>query len=151
MTLNTSPSSGSFVAAPIELADSASVIGVILFAHGSRDPLWFQSLESIKLAMTVAHPNRPVVLAYLEMASPTLMEAVDHLVQIGLNQLTVLPMFLGVGKHLRADLPELIQAVKAKHPEVAVFLQPAIGEQPGFARWVAALPLSRAPNDTPTP
>jgi sirohydrochlorin cobaltochelatase len=151
MTPNTTPSTGTAAPAPPSAPIPASALGVILFAHGSRDPLWFQSLESIKLAMAAAHPDRPVVLAYLEMASPTLMEAVNQLVQIGVNRLAVLPIFLGVGKHLRTDLPALIQAVKARHPGVAVFLQPAIGEQPGFATWVAALPLSCAPEGGPPP
>ena len=130
---------------PAPVMGSEPRLGVVLFAHGSRDPLWFKPLEAIQQAMAAAHPERHVMLAYLEMASPTLMDAVNTLVEQGTLGVAVLPIFLGVGKHLRADLPEIVQAIKARHAGLEVHLQPAIGEQPGFAHWVASLPLTLSP------
>ncbi len=37
-------------------------------------------------------------------------------------------MFLGMGKHAREDLPELVVQLRGEHPGVAFEVSPAIGE-----------------------
>jgi sirohydrochlorin cobaltochelatase len=63
---------------------------------------------------------------------------------------TVLPMFLGAGGHVRKDLPLLIDALRAAHPAGLTWtLQPAIGEiaasPSAMARWPPQLDSPRAP------
>ena len=48
----------------------------------------------------------------------------------GAQQLTVLPMFFGVGKHAREDLPEIIRTLQATWPQLALTCEPAVGEHP---------------------
>jgi sirohydrochlorin cobaltochelatase len=43
---------------------------VILFAHGAREPVWAQPLESIRDRLRAA--GTPVELAFLEFMSPSL-------------------------------------------------------------------------------
>ena len=40
----------------------------------------------------------------------------------------VFPLFLGVGKHAREDLPLLVEQIRAAHPDVGIELLPAAGE-----------------------
>ena len=116
--------------------------GTILFAHGSRDPLWRKPIETV--AQTVAHldPDGQVACAFLELCQPDLPPCVEYMVANGALQLTVVPMFLGVGKHAREDLPVLMQDLKAKYPHVNFTLKAAIGEEPQLIELMARLAIA---------
>ena len=51
--------------------------------------------------------------------------------------LHVLPIFLGMGKHLRQDLPELMETLRRKHPQVNLQLAPSVGENHEVLRAIA--------------
>ena len=57
--------------------------GIVLFAHGARDPEWSRPFEAIRDRLRAQRPEYPVELAYLEMMSPRLDEAIDALVAEG--------------------------------------------------------------------
>jgi len=115
--------------------------GVVLFAHGSRDPLWSRPMEAVAARMREIEPDVAVRCAYLELMQPDLAGAVRELVDSGARQITVLPMFLGVGRHARHDLPELVAALGVAHPQVGVVLKPAIGEDARVVDLLAAIGL----------
>ena len=102
--------------------------GLILFAHGARDPRWAAPFEAVAEAVRAARPGLPVRLAFLEFMSPTLPAAGAELAAAGCDRITVLPMFLGAGGHVRKDLPLLLDELRQAHPDLGVTLQPAIGE-----------------------
>jgi sirohydrochlorin cobaltochelatase len=102
--------------------------GLILFAHGARDPRWAAPFEAVAARLRAQRPGLPLRLAYLEFMAPTLAEAGAALVAAGCTRIEVLPMFLGAGGHVRQDLPRLVQALEAAHPGLTVGLHPAIGE-----------------------
>ena len=102
---------------------------IILFAHGSRDPQWHKPIQSVAERITQRSPATLVRCAYLELTEPDLPHVANELVAQGATSLSVVPMFLGVGRHAREDLPELIQALKVSHPAVDIQCQPAVGEQ----------------------
>lgn len=102
--------------------------GLILFAHGARDPRWAAPFEAVAVRIRAARPDVPVRLAYLEFMTPTLAGAAAELVALDCQHLQVLPMFLSAGGHVRKDLPLLLNAVRATHPGVQVRLATAIGE-----------------------
>ena len=110
---------------------------IILFSHGSRDPLWRAPMEAVAQRITAAHPERPVVCAYLELCPPSLPEAAAQLVHHGATHITVVPMFLGTGKHAREDLPLLVEALRSTHPAVQFHVQTAIGEDPRMTALMA--------------
>lgn len=111
--------------------------GIVLFAHGSRDPQWRAPIERIATLIQELSPKAQVRCAYLEMATPDLPSAVDELAQLGLRSLLVLPIFLGVGKHLRQDLPELIETLRRKHPQIVLQVAAAVGENEEVLRAIA--------------
>lgn len=115
---------------------------VVLFAHGSRDPLWRQPIEAVAAGMADSAPQVPVRCAYLELCAPDLNTVVHELLALGVQSMTVVPMFLGVGKHAREDLPQLMQALQAQHPRIQLTLRPAIGEDPAMIELMAKIALS---------
>jgi sirohydrochlorin cobaltochelatase len=110
---------------------------LILFAHGARDPLWSRPFETVAQRIRALRPQTQVRLAYLEFMQPRLTEAGDELAGMGVSTVTVVPMFLGAGGHVRRDLPALLDDLKRRHPDVAWVLQPAIGEAPSVIEAMA--------------
>jgi sirohydrochlorin cobaltochelatase len=59
----------------------------------------------------------------------------------GADRVTILPMFLGTGRHAREDLPLLVGQLEASHPGVAFVLQKAIGEDGRVLDLIAKIAL----------
>ncbi len=114
---------------------------VLLFAHGSRDPLWREPIEAIAARMKQLAPSVPVRCAYLELTEPDLPTAAAELAASGISSLTVVPLFLGVGRHAREDLPKLVDALRQRHPHITVALKSAIGEDAQIVNLIAELSL----------
>ena len=117
---------------------------IILFAHGSRDPLWRLPMEAVAARIAALAPGVPVACAYLELTQPDLPTAAAGLIEAGAKAVTVVPLFLGVGKHAREDLPTLMSGLAAAHPGVAWTLQPAVGENPALVELLARIALDDA-------
>ena len=119
---------------------------IILFAHGSRDPLWHKPIQAVAERISQRSPSTVVRCAYLELTEPDLPHVANALVAEGATSLSVVPMFLGVGRHAREDLPELVNTLKAEHPAVDINCQPAVGEQNSLLDLLADIALGRANN-----
>ena len=115
------------------------ISGIVLFAHGSRDPLWRAPIEAVQSYILAHQPGVAVRCAYLELSTPDLPQAVQDLVSQGATTVTVVPMFLGTGKHAREDLPVLVQELRAQHPDVHIHVQAAIGEDPRMTALMASI------------
>lgn len=102
--------------------------GLLLFAHGARDPNWALPFEGVAAIIRKQQPSLPVELAFLEFMSPALPEAGQRLAALGCTHVSVVPLFLGAGGHVRKDLPVLLADLAQTHAGVAWQLQPAIGE-----------------------
>jgi sirohydrochlorin cobaltochelatase len=101
--------------------------GLILFAHGSRDPVWAQPFEAMLARIQQAAPQIPCALAYLELMQPDFASTTAILVERGVTHIRVLPAFLAVGKHLRVDLPEMIAQALVTHAGLQIEALPAAG------------------------
>lgn len=102
--------------------------GVILFAHGSRDPLWRRPMEAVAERIRARTPALAVRCAYLELTEPDLPTTAAELAGLGLTDVRIVPMFLGAGRHVREDLPALVADLRLQHPQVQWDLQPPVGE-----------------------
>jgi sirohydrochlorin cobaltochelatase len=119
----------------IKTVQSNESTGVVLFGHGARDPRWREPFEKL-LSIVAASHGGPVALAFLELMSPNLGDACKALVQRGARRIVVVPVFLGVGGHLRRDLPELVEAAQRDTP-VPIEVVPAIGEDADVVNAIA--------------
>ena len=117
--------------------------GVILFAHGSRDPLWRGPIEAVASLIRQTSPGTPVECAYLELCEPNLPHAVQMLVKQGALHIRLLPVFFGMGKHTREDLPDILRELKQAHPGVHFELLRPAGEHPEITTLLARLALDQ--------
>ena len=114
---------------------------VVLFAHGSRDPQWRVPIDAVAQEMTRQSPQVAVHCAFLELTSPDLPSVVRMLVAQGHRSLRVVPMFLGVGRHAREDLPLLLEQLRAQYPALQLQATPPVGEMPELTHCLARLAL----------
>ena len=121
-------------------------LGILLFAHGARDPAWAQPFEAVarRLSERATAQGHAVTLAFLEFMSPDILAAGAALAAQGCTEVAVVPLFLGAGGHVRKDLPDLLAELSKQHPAVRWQLHVAIGEADTVveAMAIAALTLT---------
>lgn len=127
---------------PLMAPETATAI--ILFAHGSRDPQWRVPIEAVAADIQARQPGVQVRCAYLELCTPSLPDAATDLIAAGAIRIRVFPLFFGVGKHAREDLPLLIEQLRAEHPHIPVELLPTAGEYAPVTALMADIALSPA-------
>lgn len=112
---------------------------LLLFAHGSADPKWAEPFVRLQAVIRQRDPVRVVELAYLERMTPSFDEAVAALHARGIGQITVAPLFLALGGHMRKDLPKLVTAAQQR-TGIEFLVLPALGEVDALidsiATWV---------------
>ena len=111
--------------------------GIILFAHGSREPQWARPFETLAEVLS-RKCGGPVRLAYLELMQPSLGDAVAALASEGVQKIRVVPVFLAAGRHLREDLPRLAAQAREKFPGLEIQVEPPIGERASVVEAIAA-------------
>lgn len=112
---------------------------IILLAHGSRDPLWRRPIEAVAERLRAAHPGLPVCCAYLELEQPDLASGAQQLAAQGIDELAIVPMFLGTGKHARDDLPVMVASLRLRYPQVRISLRQPVGEDPRVLDLLATI------------
>ena len=115
--------------------------GIVLFAHGSRDPLWRLPIEAVAQQIQSLSPGVPVKCAFLELTAPDLPTCVQEMATQGLKKIVVVPMFLGIGKHAREDLPQIMKQLQSEHAGIQFELRRAIGEEPELTLAMAQIAL----------
>ncbi|WP_454722701.1 MULTISPECIES: sirohydrochlorin chelatase [Cupriavidus] len=101
---------------------------LVLFGHGARDARWREPFDRLHARLVAALPDSAVRLAFLELMTPSLPDALAELAGAGVADITVVPVFFGQGGHLRRDLPVLLDACRRAHPGVEIRCATAVGE-----------------------
>ncbi len=100
---------------------------LILFAHGARDPEWAKPFSKIQRSVASRCPGLTVELAFLEFIPPALPDAVEKLAK-GHDLITIAPLFMAQGGHLKHDLPLILDDLRRRFPAVTLTLLPAVGD-----------------------
>jgi len=105
---------------------------IILMPHGSKNPQWAEPF--CKLTDTLRQTLGPgaVHLAFMELSSPTLMDAAQEMTRNGTRKGRILPMFMAKGNHFKDDIPDQIAQVRAAFPGLELELLDPIGLNPIF-------------------
>jgi sirohydrochlorin cobaltochelatase len=115
--------------------------GLILLAHGARDPRWREPFERLADRVREKRPDVAVSLAFLELMAPDLLGAGEDLIAAGCDALRVVPVFFGQGGHVRDDIPALVDALRKRCPNAVISLGPAAGENAGVIDALATFSL----------
>ena len=112
---------------------------LILFGHGSRDARWVEPLlqfQSILQGMLKEHWQ--IELAFLEFMTPNLEQCLNHFLEkTVIRKISILPMFIGMGQHLRHDLPLLLEKLSQQYPQLELQLLTSFGENTSLLQAAA--------------
>lgn len=90
---------------------------LIVLGHGSRNPAAAEQFSDLVDLLRV-RSDLPVLPAFMELAEPSLGDAVGEAVAAGADEIVVQPCFLFDGMHIRRDIPEMLAGFAADHPDV---------------------------------
>ena len=119
--------------------------GLVLFAHGARDPEWAEPFRAIAARVASTRPDLAVKLAFLEFQPPALADAITELVDSGHRHIRIAPLFMAQGGHLKNDVPKLLDGIRRSHPSLQLDLLPAIGDVAELRDAIAAWLVSATP------
>lgn len=109
---------------------------LILFAHGAREAEWARPFESVRDRLR--SEGLRVELAYLEIMTPSLEDAARILAAEDIESMTIVPLFLAQGGHLKRQLPEMVAALERRHSRAEFRVTPALGDDPEIVAAITA-------------
>ena len=93
---------------------------LLIVDHGSRSPAANRVVATIARKLKRRLPEWIVRFAHLELAPPSIAEAIDACVADGAREIVVHPYFLAPGVHGTRDVPALARAAARRHRGVRV-------------------------------
>jgi len=109
---------------------------VLLFAHGAREPEWARPFELVRDKLR--SEGIRVELAYLELMTPTLGEAANMLAAEGVKAVTIVPLFLAQGGHVKRQLPEMVSELARRYAGTEFRVTPVLGDAPEILSAITA-------------
>jgi sirohydrochlorin ferrochelatase len=103
---------------------------VVLIAHGSRRREANDDAHWMAEELRLRDPERPVEVAFLELAQPNIEAAVASLMEMGAERVTLLPFFLSPGEHVRRDLEDWRRRLARQFPRATFELCEPLGRHP---------------------
>ena len=90
-------------------------MAVILVGHGSREKGFQVAMEKVASRLRRDRRFGGVSCAYLEIASPSIEEAIDLWIVQKALEIRVLPYFVLSGRHVKSHIPEIVRNARKKH------------------------------------
>lgn len=117
---------------PLKSALPAPKRALLLVDHGSRAASANRVVAAIARKLAKRRPDWIVRFAHMELAAPTIDDAVDACVAAGAREIVVHPYFLAPGRHSTRDVPVLARAAARRHRGVRVRVTPPLGAHDGI-------------------
>lgn len=95
-------------------------IGVMICGHGSRSEAAVSEFRSIAAHMTERFADHPVEYGFLEFATPVIRDGLDKLREAGVTRVLAVPGMLFAAGHAKNDIPSVLNAYAARHPEMQI-------------------------------
>jgi len=99
----------------------------VLVDHGSRSTAANHNLEAIAALLADRTAGTPVSIAHMELAPPSLADAIAACAHSGAEEVIVYPFFLAPGRHSRDDIPHLLREIAGSHPDLTLRLAEPFG------------------------
>jgi sirohydrochlorin cobaltochelatase len=127
-------------------------VALLILGHGSREPASNLEFEAMVAVMAARRPDLEVAYGYVELARPSLPEALRQLAS-GADHVVVVPLFLFTAGHVKNDLPIALNDARRDCPSVRFTATRALGVHPAlvelaFERARAAITAARDPRKT---
>jgi sirohydrochlorin ferrochelatase len=117
---------------------------LIIVAHGSRRTESNDELMLIakKLSTLTKSGFSEVRYGFLELAEPSIPDAILQCISAGADSVTVMPYFLSAGRHVTADIPSEVLKVQMQYPDIPIVISPYLGSAESLIDVIATIALS---------
>lgn len=105
---------------------------LVLVAHGSRRQASNDEVRALSSTMAKEMANDyPIIEAgFLELAEPSIPDAIDCCIRQGATEVYVMPYFLSAGRHVQEDVPAEVDIARQKHKDIPMLTLTHIGGTP---------------------
>ncbi len=101
---------------------------VVLVGHGSREKGFQSAMKKVAARLKKDKRFAGVLCAYLEIASPSIEEAIARLAAKGGAHIRILPYFVLSGRHVKSHIPAIVSRARKKYGRgVKITLCPYLG------------------------
>ena len=120
---------------------------LVLIAHGSRRQASNQEVLDLasRLRQPAGNHYQLIKAGFLEIAEPSIPEAIETCIKSGATSIVVVPYFLAAGRHVAEDIPHIVKPVAERHPQVTIRISEHIGMSDSMTRLI----LDSAGSDSP--
>lgn len=107
---------------------------ILVIGHGSRSIKAKEEFETV-VKMMEEKTHLPVIGAHMELCLPSIPEALETLISENpeINEIKTVPLFLFEGIHIRQDIPEILEEMREKYPNIEFKFGRPIGAEPMLA------------------
>ena len=112
---------------------------LVMIAHGSRrEEANAEFIALVEQVKTAAGSKCDFVEhCFLEIALPSLTEAVKHVIAEGAETIFIFPYFLNSGNHILRDIPEIVDRLTQQYPDCTITLLPYFGTFKGIGELIS--------------
>jgi sirohydrochlorin cobaltochelatase len=108
------PNPGRITRAKQESTGMNAKIGLLLVGHGTSSILGTAEFCSVVAALRQRFPTFPIAFGFLELALPSIDQAVELLYQQGVSSILTAPILLFAAGHAKVDIPSAVQAAASR-------------------------------------
>jgi len=119
---------------------------LVVIAHGSRRQASNQEVTNLALGLkkSAGKQYQIVEAGFLEIARPSIPEAIESCIESGATSVIVVPYFLAAGRHVAEDIPQIVRPVGERHPHVSIRISEHIGMSNSMPRLILDSASSQA-------
>ncbi len=103
---------------------------MLVVGHGSRDAAGVAEFWELAKTIRATAGELLTGFGFIELAAPTVDEAIDELVALGATEIVSVPLVLLAAGHLKNDGPSALARARARHPGVRFVLGRDLGIEP---------------------
>ena len=120
---------------------------LVVVAHGSRRSESNAEVKTIanKLSDLMASGFSDIRYGFLELAEPSIPDAIIQSIEAGAETVIILPYFLSAGRHVTVDIPNEVQKVQDQYPDLPLIILPYLGSADGLLQVISKIALSAEP------
>lgn len=105
----------------------ANSVGVIIVDHGSRKNESNERLEHLAASYKLLSQLPIVEAAHMELCEPSIATAFGECVKQGATRIVCYPFFLSPGRHVKEDIPTLLEEAASRHPGIHYSMTAPLG------------------------
>lgn len=103
---------------------------ILVIGHGSRSEQARAEFDVV-VNMMARKTDMPVTGAHMELHTPSIPEALEMMIneRPDIKEIKAVPLFLFEGIHIREDIPEILDEMREKYPQVEFKFARPIGAE----------------------